>query len=824
VWVYGLKLEYDPTIDDPDGQTRYIDTDAAGSSYDGVFDAKDAAYLGGILLVNPWDLVEYNPGTFTGGYVSAITVDTFGAGYTSQPTVTISAPDMSWGTTATAHAVVIAGSIAAIVIDNPGSGYSTAPTVTISGGGATTQGTATATIVPLDLVGEGWYYRDGVVVDEDTGMVLKNDYPETVTVAGRTIKLSYVGGYTRFDWDGDGYKEYFEANDFMDWLISPPQTGIYLPLAGKTATFTKETGTVGTFTPAKATTDAAGKACVTVSSTAKGPQVVEATIDWPGNPHNGPELISAYATKTWVSGTVAAASDVTIEVYIDDVLVATNEDGELDEGSSPMWTVDPVTGDWVLNNADVAVHVLDAYGNDLADYEVVYLLENIDGWLYGSQNATDTRIPFAYLYDEYPDLLTDADGVTSNYDQNGPLPDADEPMPESDPYAYIVGDGDTSAFYFNQWLGSDKAHYPDGQPGLPKWWTRVSGMGFDGYYADPEHAWYNYTWPSPWPNYDVLFDGFDGVFDGEYMDEYDVMLATDGAKAWTLDGWYLSGRENNGSGTLEPNLLTGSHISIQLAEATFFTALHYKSILRVMVYAPGDGVIKEGDYLWSTQVHQEWEVPVPTTVEFVDKVDYPLAGDESETGTVVVKDQYGRPYPGVAVTFTGTWKEGTITALATTAPVITDQYGQASVTWNQATLGSWGVEYVNATVLAGLWPAITTKAPLKVQWVGEDDIAPFTTGSPLSWVNAIAGDQKYMVTAANADWDGMIVSAWANPQGDLIGDLGTNQYNDAVDNWFDTDTLTWISDQPYYVRAVYQSTGAYSDTDGVPNWVYDTAQ
>ena len=34
----------------------------------------------------------------------------------------------------------------------------------------------------------------------------------------------------------------------------------------------------------------------------------------------------------------------------------------------------------------------------------------------------------------------------------------------------------------------------------------------------------------------AIFDGFDGVLDDEAPD--DVGLATDGAKAWTLDGFY----------------------------------------------------------------------------------------------------------------------------------------------------------------------------------------------------------------------------------------------------------------------------------------------
>ena len=95
---------------------------------------------------------------------------------------------------------------------------------------------------------------------------------------------------------------------------------------------------VGTFTPATAVTDAAGKASVTVTSTVKGPETIKAVVDWAGNPHNGPELVSAYAKKNWVAGTVGAATDVTIEIWIDGVKVATNKAGELADGNKAAWT------------------------------------------------------------------------------------------------------------------------------------------------------------------------------------------------------------------------------------------------------------------------------------------------------------------------------------------------------------------------------------------------------------------------------------------------------------------------------------------------------
>ena len=73
--------------------------------------------------------------TITGGVVTAITITTWGYGYSSTPTIEISAPP-SGGTQATATAVFSA-TIQAIVIFNRGYGYTSAPTVTLSGGNGT---------------------------------------------------------------------------------------------------------------------------------------------------------------------------------------------------------------------------------------------------------------------------------------------------------------------------------------------------------------------------------------------------------------------------------------------------------------------------------------------------------------------------------------------------------------------------------------------------------------------------------------------------------------------------------------------------------------
>jgi hypothetical protein len=81
--------------------------------------------------------------------VASVAVDAGGTGYTTPPTVTLSAPPAG-GTQATATATVASGAVTAITLTNPGSGYLSAPTVSFSGGGGT-GATATASIGNVGL-------------------------------------------------------------------------------------------------------------------------------------------------------------------------------------------------------------------------------------------------------------------------------------------------------------------------------------------------------------------------------------------------------------------------------------------------------------------------------------------------------------------------------------------------------------------------------------------------------------------------------------------------------------------------------------------------
>jgi hypothetical protein len=509
-----------------------------------------------------------------------------------------------------------------------------------------------------------------------------------------------------------------------------------------------------------------------------------------------------------------------------------------------------VAGDLILNHAHVEVHVKDAYGNDLPDYEVVYLLENIDGWLGGSQGASHTYIPFAYLrdYNVNNDTL---DSLGTQYDSNGAAPDSDEPTPASDPYAYMVGDGGTDAFFFNQWLGSEKPVY-EGHAGLPTWYAKVSGMQFLGYVGDKDHVTYTYTWQR-WPGYtdpDLYLNGFDGILEDGGSDEaatapQDIYLATDGAKAWTRDGYFIP---EDGTEVI-PNLLTGSNVDIQLADNVTGYDLpdntnHAESILRVMVYAPADGLVQEGDYIWSTQVHQSWEAPVATTITLAPATDYAVTGLETETLVATVKDQFGTIMPGVEVTFAsvnedtdgigyvqGGPLEGTLHETADDLTATTDENGNAAITWGATNVvGDWGVEKVYAYIDAngnstldfndingdGNWDnaienatEVVSNAAL-IQWA-YDDVND-------NYVSANNGEQKVTVFADilnTQGWNGDTFRVYENPGGNVAGSLGSATYACAVDNEISTNLKQWYTGESFWVNDA-----SSTNDDGVINWIY----
>ena len=93
-----------------------------------------------------------------GTKLASVSITYPGVGYTSAPAVTVSAPQMGYGTTATAVASYAAsqgGIVTGITVTNSGSGYTSAPTITIappsSGTAATATGVISTQLAPTGL-------------------------------------------------------------------------------------------------------------------------------------------------------------------------------------------------------------------------------------------------------------------------------------------------------------------------------------------------------------------------------------------------------------------------------------------------------------------------------------------------------------------------------------------------------------------------------------------------------------------------------------------------------------------------------------------------
>ena len=69
------------------------------------------------------------------GTIISAQVTNVGSGYTSLPTVTIAPPASQFGVQAQGTPTISGGTVVAISITNPGSGYTSAPSITITGGG-----------------------------------------------------------------------------------------------------------------------------------------------------------------------------------------------------------------------------------------------------------------------------------------------------------------------------------------------------------------------------------------------------------------------------------------------------------------------------------------------------------------------------------------------------------------------------------------------------------------------------------------------------------------------------------------------------------------
>ena len=142
----------------------------------------------------------------TGNRIDTITVTNQGSGYTTQPTVTVSAPLGDNPIQGAASASVSPeGRIAGILIDNPGAGYTSAPTITISGGngvGATAEAFLDSVDFELDINGA---IRTSTSIISDTARILNLDIDNLVTpdAAQRAPNLKTFMNNTGTPWAPD---------------------------------------------------------------------------------------------------------------------------------------------------------------------------------------------------------------------------------------------------------------------------------------------------------------------------------------------------------------------------------------------------------------------------------------------------------------------------------------------------------------------------------------------------------------------------------------------------------------------------------------------
>ena len=162
--IQGLHYFDTPTIEEivvaSDGKifrTTSATTLAAtgGTVSSGAVDVNFSQFNNKLFYTDGASFLQFTDGTSSfrqGTSVFSIAVTNDGSGYTSTPTVTVGAPNLAYGTTATATATVVANKVSAINVDFAGSGYTSAPTVTISGGGGN-GATATASVSALAPAG-----------------------------------------------------------------------------------------------------------------------------------------------------------------------------------------------------------------------------------------------------------------------------------------------------------------------------------------------------------------------------------------------------------------------------------------------------------------------------------------------------------------------------------------------------------------------------------------------------------------------------------------------------------------------------------------------
>jgi phage tail sheath protein FI len=244
------------------------------SNADSFFTAANfLSYTNNLLVVRGDATNARNAVSVPTGTVGTLSLTSGGTGYTTTPTVSLSAPQIADGVQAVASITMIGGTVTAITLTEGGSGYTSAPTITISGGGGT-GATATATL-------------------SATGV-------NTVTVteggAGYTVEptISFTGGA------GTGAAAQATIADGAITAITVTSAGSGYTSA-PTVVITADAGDTIT-TPATATAVLQTRSVASVSLTAAGTGYTSApTVDFTGGDGTG-----AVAAVTTSGSTVGA--------------------------------------------------------------------------------------------------------------------------------------------------------------------------------------------------------------------------------------------------------------------------------------------------------------------------------------------------------------------------------------------------------------------------------------------------------------------------------------------------------------------------------------
>ena len=189
-----------------------------------------------------------------------------------------------------------------------------------------------------------------------------------------------------------------------------------------------------------------------------------------------------------------------------------------------------------------------------------------------------------------------------------------------------------------------------------------------------------------------------------------------------------------------------------------------------------------------------------TTTSTLPTTTYGVAGLEDVSVVFTVRDQFGNVMPRQQVFLTSTALEGNLTHLMTSFSLgLSDENGNVAWSWGQEK-GDWGVEQVVAS------SGSATAGTAIVQWVLDD--------RSTHHVSAVAGETKVTVAAGYSLWNGDHLKVCLNPEGLSIGG-GT--YVSASGAVLSTNLHTWVASEVFFVGATS------TNTDGEPNWMYNTA-